>query len=286
MKSMVRRVLVGGLLLLGVVCGSVIAWFMINESSLVFPGQARTDTTFPPRDAAEFPWDSLRVRAEDGTLTFLVESRLPENLGGRWVIFFHGNGMLVSDSGGRYEWLREAGFNILAVELRGYGASASAGPAEEQGTYQDARAAWTYLTETVGVSSDSIVVYGFSLGSGLATHIAAHADVAGIITEGAFTSALDVAVLRYPWLPIRWFMKTRFANLQRADSISEPWLIFHGLDDRVVPFSHAETLAGAAPDAWVIPLEAGHNDGVIGQRAVSIKALQEFSTHVFGDAGR
>ena len=50
--------------------------------------------------------------------------------------------------------------------------------------------------------------------------------------------------------------------------------------------SHAETLAGAAPDAWVIPLEAGHDDGVIGQRAVSIKALQEFSTHVFGDAGR
>ena len=285
-KSIVRRVMVGGVTVLGLVSAIVVVWFMLNESALVFPGQSRTDLPVAPGAAAEFPWDSLRVGAADGVTTFLIESRLPADVSGRWVIFFHGNGMLVSDSGGRYELLRTAGFNVLAVEFRGYGASRSVGPAEEQGTYLDAMAGWTYLTETRGVRPDSIVVYGFSIGSGPATYLAAHEDLAGIITEGAFTSAPDIAVLSYPWLPVRGLMKTRFSNMERADSVSEPWLLFHGLDDRVVPFSHAGALAKAAPNARVVPLEAGHSNGVTKQRETVLNALREFAIEVFGEAGR
>jgi fermentation-respiration switch protein FrsA (DUF1100 family) len=280
------RLLLRGLGVLGLVFGGIIAWFMLNESALVFPGQARTELPVVPGPGAEIPWDSLRVQAADGTPTFLLESRLAGNVSGRWAIFFHGNDMLVSDSRGRYELLREAGFNVLAVELRGYGASLASGPAEERGTYHDAMASLTYLTQTAGVPPDSIVVYGYSLGAGPATYLATHAELAGIVTEGAFTSAPDIAVLRYPWLPIRWFMKTRFSNLERADSISEPWLIFHGLDDRVVPFSHSEALAAAASTARVIPLETGHSGGVVGDREVAMSALEAFVIEIFGDVDR
>ena len=286
MKRILRRVMVVGLGVPGLISAIVVVWLMLNESALVFPGQSRTDLPIAPGAAAEFPWDSLRVGATDGAPTFLVESRLPTDVSGRWAIFFHGNGMLVSNSGGRYELLRAAGFNVLAVEFRGYGASRSLGPAEEQGTYLDAMAGWTYLTETRGVRPDSIVVYGFSLGSGPATYLAAHEDLAGIITEGAFTSAPDIAVLSYPWLPIRGLMKTRFSNIERADSVSEPWLLFHGRDDRVVPFSHAGVLAKAAPNARVVPLEADHNNGVTKQRETVVNALREFAIEVFGEAGR
>jgi uncharacterized protein len=285
-KGFLPKVLLRGVGVLGIVFGAIIAWFMLNESALVFPGQARTDLPVVPGPEADIPWDSLRVQAADGTPTFLIETRLPANVSGRWAIFFHGNDMLVSDSRGRYELLREAGFNVLAVELRGYGASSSLGPAEERGTYHDAMAGLAYLTESVGVPPDSIVVYGFSLGAGPATYLATQAELAGIVTEGAFTSAPDIAVLRYPWLPIRWFMKTRFSNLQRADSISEPWLIFHGLDDRVVPFSHSEALAAVASTARVVPLETGHSGGVVRDREIAMSALEAFLTEIFGDVDR
>ena len=150
----------------------------------------------------------------------------------------------------------------------------------------DAMAGWTYLTETRGIRPDSIVVYGFSIGSGPATFLAAQEDLAGIITEGAFTSAPDIAVLRYPWLPVRWLMKTQFSNIERADSISEPWLLFHGLDDQIVPFSHAGALAKAAPNARVVPLEAGHSNGVTKHRETLLNALRKFAIEVFGEAGR
>ena len=278
--------MVGGLGVLGVISTVVVGWFMLNESALVFPGQSRTDLPIAPGTAAEFPWDSLRVGGADGATTFLIESRLLTDVSGRWAIFFHGNDMLVSDSGGRYALLRAAGFNVLAVEFRGYGASMTLGAAEEGGTYLDAMAGWTYLTETRGVRPDSIVVYGFSIGSGPATFLAAQEDLAGIITEGAFTSAPDIAVLRYPWLPIRWLMKTRFSNIERADSVSEPWLLFHGLDDRVVPFSHAGALAKAAPNARVVPLEAGHSNGVTKHRGTLLNALREFAIEIFDEADR
>ena len=281
-----RSVMVGGLGVLGVISAVVVGWFMLNESSLVFPGQSRTDLPIAPGAAAEFPWDSLRVGGAGGATTFLIESSLPTDVSGRWAIFFHGNDMLVSDSGGRYALLRAAGFNILSVEFRGYGASKTLGAAEEQGTYLDAMTGWTYLTETRGVRPDSIVVYGFSIGSGPATFLAAQEDLAGIITEGAFTSAPDIAVLRYPWLPVRWLMKTQFSNIERADSVSEPWLLFHGLDDQIVPFSHAGALAKAAPNARVVPLEAGHSNGVTKHRETLLNALREFAIEVFGEAGR
>ena len=249
------------------------------------PSEATAGLPAVPGEGSEIPWDSLRIQADDGRSTFLLISRLDEPIGGRWAIFFHGNAMLVSGSGGRYELLRDAGFHVLAVEFRGYGASISVGPPTEEGVYRDAMAGWTYLTETLGVASDSIVVYGFSLGSGLATYVAAQTHLAGVITEGAFTSIPDLGVARYPWLPIRLVARNRFENLQRAKSISDPWLIFHGLNDRVIPFSHSEALAGAARDAQVVPLEAGHDGGVTAEREVALEALQDFARDVFGDAG-
>ena len=288
MKRIVRRVLVGAFVLIAVVYGSALVYFRVKEPYLVFQGAARTDSLVVPGDEAEFPWDSLRVQADDGTSTFLLVSRLDDPNADRWAIFFHGTGMLVSRSGGRYELLREAGFNVLAVEFRGYGASKAAGPPTEEGAYRDAMAGWTYLTESVGVPSGNIVVYGFSLGSGLATYVATQADVAGLITEGAFTSVTDIAAPMYPWFPVRLFIRYRLENLRRAERISKPWLVFHGRNDQSVPFSHAEALASVAPGARLVPLDSGHDDGVMSDRDVSLMALRTFAREVFGaaDEGR
>jgi uncharacterized protein len=281
-NATVRKVLRGLGLLVLLPYAAAIAYFVINETSMVFVGAGPTDSSGVPGEDAGFPWDSLRVQASDGTDTFLLESRLEDSQDAPWVMFFHGNGMLVARSNGRYELLREAGFNVLAVEYTGYGSARGTGAVSEEAVYLDVLAGYRYLTDTLGVLPENIVVYGFSLGSGPATYMAAETEVAGIITEGAFTSVPDLGAEIYPWLPIRLFARTGFGNLQRARTIEKPWLMLHGRNDEMVPFSHGEALAGVAIDARFVPMNSGHNDGVMANREVSLGVISEFLREVVG----
>lgn len=260
-----------------------VGFLMAREDTMVFSGAGRTGARGAvPAAGTGLTWDSVRVRADDGVPVFLLESRLGDPAADPWVIFFHGNGALVGDRGcvERYRLLREAGFDVLAVEFRGYGESAPAGPPSEEGVFADARAAWTYLTSSLGVDGGRIVVYGWSLGSGPATYLAVEKHPAGLITEGAFTSLPDIGADRYPWMPVRAVMHTRFDNLRRAPDVSVPWLIFHGRSDEIVPFSHGEALEEAAPDARLIPLGAGHDDGVTGDRDIALATLRKLSAEI------
>lgn len=253
-----------------------------REDSIVFRGatfEAPRGLVPPITDG--LPWDSLRIEADDGSRVFLLESTFADPAKVLWALFFHGNGGLVGSpsSVGRYELLREAGFNVLAVEFRGYGASAAAGPPSEDALYADARAGWRYLTGTLGISPDRVIVYGWSLGSALATHVAAESAPAAVVTEGAPTSLVDVGAARYPWFPVRWIMRSQFDNLERSMHVSSPWLILHGRWDVDVPFHHGQALADAARNGRLVPLNAGH-DGVTVDRDVALGALRELAQQV------
>lgn len=274
-------------LLIATACGALllgyagaIGFLAIRETALVFPsaGEGQSTRVVPPPDAA-LAWDTLRVRDVTGAPVLLLESRLDEWSARPWVIYFHGNSGSLGSRGNvrRYALLREAGFNVLAVEYRGYGASASAagpGPSED-GVYLDANAAWSHLTGKLGVPADRVAVYGWSLGSGPATFLATEHRPAALITEGAFTSLPDIGAAMYPWVPVRLIMRNRFDNLHRATALSVPWLLFHGKRDLKVPFSHAEALAAAAPHAQFVRLEATHDGGVVADREVALTALRD-----------
>ena len=168
------------------------------------------------------------------------------------------------------------------MEFRGYGMSA-AGQPSEHGLYADALASWNYLTQQVGVDPQRIVVYGWSLGSGVATHLASQVEPAGLITEGAPISLPEGAQERYWWLPTDLIMKNRFENLARADSLSLPWLLFHSRNDEVFPFSHAEALADAAENTRIVGLNTGHNGGVAEPPEMALPALRAFADAVSED---
>ncbi len=258
------------------------AFLLLNENSMVFSGASLGERGQQvPSPTADIPWDTLRVQADDGKPVFLLESRLEEYETKPWAIFFHGNGLLVGSSPcvQRYQLLREAGFNVLAVEYRGYGMSSELTPSEE-GVYTDSRAGWEYLTQKLSVSPNKIVLYGWSLGSGVATHLASRVQPAGLITEGAFTSLTDVAQSIYPWIPASLLMQNRFNNLARAKkSLSLPWLMLHSRNDKIIPFSHAETLATAAMNGKLITLGGSHNTI---DREKALVALQKFHKRIFG----
>jgi hypothetical protein len=280
MKRGVRNALAGVAGAVILAYSGAVGFLAFNETSMVFASAGVSPLRrWFPADDADVRWDSVRTRADDGVPVFLIESRIDDEPRRPWALYFHGNAGLLGSRGNisRYRLLREAGFNVLAVEYRGYGASALAGKPSEAGVYADARAAWQYLTGSLNVDPSRIVVYGWSLGSGPTTYLGAEKRPASIITEGAFTSLPDVGATLYPWVPVRLVMRNRFDNLTRAREVSVPWLLFHARADEQIPFSHAERLSSTARGAHLIPLIAGHNDAVIADRATTLPALRSLA---------
>jgi uncharacterized protein len=256
----------------------IVGFLAFSESSIVYAsaGGSRSGRMVPADDAG-IPWDTLRVADSTGVPVLLLESRLDTAAMRPWAIFLHGNAGFLGSRRNvqRYQLLRDAGFNVLAVEYRGYGAAAMTAEPSEEGVYSDAVAGWRHLTGTLGVRPNRIVVYGWSLGGGPAVYLAAKYPAAALITEGTFTSLPDVGAAMYPWVPVRYVMRNRFENLQRAASVSMPWIVFHARDDDEIPFTHGEALAAAAPRAQLVPLGSDHNDAVISDRDLSLATLRE-----------
>jgi fermentation-respiration switch protein FrsA (DUF1100 family) len=174
---------------------------------------------------------------------------------------------------------------VLAVEYRGYGASEKTQPTEA-GLYADARAAWRHLTEVRGVPASRAVLYGYSLGGAVAVQLAGEMSPAGLITEGAFSSAAAWVHFHYPWMPAALaglVMRNRFESLEKATSLSLPWLLFHGRRDHITPFSHGEALAGTTAGVRrLVPLECGHEDAIEIESDQMERTLKEFVGELFG----
>ena len=175
------------------------------------------------------------------------------------VVMFHGNGGSLRGERYRLKRFKDAGMGALLVAYRGY--SGNAGTPNEQGLYADARAALDWLEQN-GVASTSIVLYGISLGTGVATKMAAERDFAAVVLESPYTSTVDVAAWRFPVVPVTWIMEDRFESLARIRAITEPLLIMHGDSDTVIPQHFGRQLFEAAnqPKEGFWPHGLGHGD--------------------------
>jgi hypothetical protein len=148
---------------------------------------------------------------------------------------------------------------VLLLGYRGY--AGSEGSPSEAGLYTDARTALDWLN-TQGTPDDRIVLYGESLGSGIATKMATERKIALMILESPYTSTVDVAMARFPIVPVGWLMLDRYESLSRIGSIRVPVLIMHGDADVVIDPSLGRKLFAAAnePKESFWPHDAGHNN--------------------------
>jgi fermentation-respiration switch protein FrsA (DUF1100 family) len=183
----------------------------------------------------------------------------PSGAGSGVTVVFHGNAGSLMTSAEKFLDLAKSGRGVVLANYRGY--SGADGRPTEQGLYADARALLDAL-HAEGYGAGSIVLYGESLGSGVATRMAAERQVAGIVLEAPFTSIPAVAQRRYWYLPAYWLTRDRFDSLTRIGEVGAPILILHGERDRVVPVSHGRRLAREAAENCELRLfaEAGHAD--------------------------
>jgi fermentation-respiration switch protein FrsA (DUF1100 family) len=174
------------------------------------------------------------------------------------VVYFQGNGGGLNLRADRFRRLTADGTGLVALAYRGYGGST--GSPSEAGLIQDAEAAYAFAVARY--APGRLVLWGESLGTGVAVALAAQRQVGRVLLESPFTSAAAVASAAYPFVPVRLLMRDQFRSDERIGAITAPTLVLHGAQDRVVPFSHGERLYGLirAPKRLVRLAGADHND--------------------------
>jgi hypothetical protein len=183
-------------------------------------------------------------------------------LGARTVVFFHGNGETVANAAPLGAELSAQGLGFVAVEYRGYGGSRGQGypgPSEE-GLYRDAEAVLQGL-RAEGAQPADLVLWGSSLGSGIAVEMALRGHAARLVLTSAFTSIPAVAASHVPVLPYGLLIGDRYDSLGKAPRIVVPTLLVHGDADAIVPCDMGVTLSQAIAGARLVMVPgAGHND--------------------------
>jgi hypothetical protein len=174
------------------------------------------------------------------------------------VIYLHGNGGALRNRVERFRAIISDGTGLIALDYRGYGGST--GSPSEEGLIGDALT--TYDLVASRYPPEQLVLWGESLGAGVAVALAAARPVGHVVLEAPFLSAVDLAARLYPYLPVRRLMKDQFRSDLRIGKVTAPVLILHGDQDTVVPIEFGERLYALvqSPKQFVRIRGGGHEN--------------------------
>ena len=233
--------------------GCLVALFFAQRA-LLFP-IPQTVRTSP--EAAGFP------EAEEHILTTadgekIIIWHVPAKPGHAVVVYFPGNADLLAGRVSRFRGITCDGTGLVALSYRGY--AGSSGEPSEAGLLQDA--ASVYAFTSARYKPDRIVVWGFSLGTGVAVALAAERPVRQLILEAPYTSTADVAASMFWYMPVRLVMRDQFRSDERIARVNAPLLIMHGSNDPAIPIVFGERLFALAhePKQFVRFPGGGHEN--------------------------
>ena len=210
----------------------------------------------PTREAYQaLDMQEVQIATPDGL--YLLAWYKPARENQPTVLVVHGNAGHIGNRMPLARHFIETAFGVLLLEYRGY--AGNPGSPSESGLYSDASAAMKFLHKQ-GISDQKIVVYGESLGTGVATKMATQQSVCAVVLQSPFTSLTRMARYHYPWILLRPWDK--FDSLSRIQQINAPLLVLHGKDDSLVPFDEGLTLFNNAlePKTMIAFPGRGHND--------------------------
>ena len=175
------------------------------------------------------------------------------------ILYFHGNAGSLANRAPRVERFMAQGWGVYMMTYRGYGGGT--GSPTETANVADARLAYGALL-LEGVEPASIILYGESLGSGIAVRIATERPVGGVVLDAPYTSIVDVAAQAYPFLPVRLLLADRYESTKYIAQVRAPLLILHGERDPVIPVAMGRELFRLAnePKRLAIFPDGGHSD--------------------------
>lgn len=214
--------------------------------------------------------ERVTVPVGDG-VDLAVLYRAPD-LGKPTVLVFHGNAGYPEDYGFLYKSWAGSGYGIVAPGYRGY--PRSTGTVSAEGILSDALAIHDWAARRH--PSSPLVVFGQSLGTASAVHVAANRTVKAAVLVSPFKSMLSVVSDKMPYFPVSLTLRSPLRNDLEMGKVRSPVIIFHGDRDDLVPLSSGQALAALAPvkPRFVVVKDAGHIDGLFG--GVMVMAINRF----------
>ncbi len=237
-------------------CGVALIIFMLwrfEHGQVYHPDRVLAAQCTDLGQASEDVW----FEAKDGTRLngwfFLGPTQTYEDTA---ILYCHGNGGNISHRLDVCSAMLKAGAAVFVFDYRGYGRSE--GRPSEEGTYQDAQAALEWMKVR---GFKRIIVFGESLGGGVAAEVARREPVAGLVLQSSFTSVPDIGAELFPWLPVRWLARIRYDTISKLPLIKVPVLVMHSRADTLIPFRHAErNFAAAKEPKFFEELTGDHNE--------------------------
>ena len=232
----------------------IFSLFFFQRSFLYFPEKTEIDKSYFLNTGLE----EVSLSTSDG-LVLKSWLKKPKSQDGYTILIFHGNGGHVGHRVNKFESFIDEGYGLFFLEYRGY--ADNPGKPSEKGFYNDAVAANKFLFEN-NIKSNKIILYGESLGCGIAVKLSTESEYAATILEAPYTSINDLAQKHYWYLPAKWLVLDKYNIIDKIDKIKSPLLILHGEKDNIIDINFGKKVFKAAnqPKESLFVPHAGHNN--------------------------
>ena len=234
----------------------------MQRSLLYFPSNEKLDLS----QYAAIGLEEVKLKTEDGLELTAWFMQADPARDGRTFLLFHGNAGHIGHRVEKFRRILEAGYGFLFLEYRGYGENP--GKPTEIGLHTDARAALDFLASRE-IPYEKVILYGESLGCGIAVRAASEHYFSAVILEAPYTSIADVAQRQFWFLPVRWLVRDRYDTLAKMNRITSPVVVMHGEQDDVIHVSFGKRVFEAAPEhktAWFLKAQGTTTSRSLGLR--------------------
>jgi fermentation-respiration switch protein FrsA (DUF1100 family) len=231
-----------------------LAVLYFKQRAILFPIPTMVRTT--PQAAGFSEAEEHFLTTSDGEK--VIVWHVPAKPSHAVMLYFPGNGDFLAGGVGRFRDMITDGTGLVALSYRGY--AGSSGQPSEQGLLRDAAAAYAFTAARYG--TERIVVWGFSLGTGVAVALAAEQPIGKLILEAPYTSTVDIAAAAFRFAPVRLLMRDPLRSDQRISRVTAPLLVMHGTGDDTIPIAFGERLFALArePKQFVRFPGGGHDN--------------------------
>lgn len=234
------------------IVGGIVIYFF-QDRFILQPKKLPSDYHF----SFPIPFQEVNIPVNNEKNINIIRFTVPDSIRKGVVLYYHGNKENIEHYASLASNFTNNQYEVWMMDYPGFGKST--GECTEKKLYEDA--ALVYQMARSGFSKDSIIIYGKSIGTGIATWLASVKDCKKLILESPYYS-MDALLQHYLFIyPMQWLSKYHFPSNEYLPKVEVPVTIFHGTDDEVIPFKQAEKLKKNHPETELIEIEGGkHND--------------------------
>ena len=229
--------------------------YFLQEKLIFLPSKLPHDFEY----SFSHDFEEINLRTEDGVVLNAIHFKKvnPKGL----ILYFHGNAGNLSRWGNITSFFVDKEYDVLVMDYRTYGKST--GKLSEEALHSDAQLFYDYALKQY--NETKIILYGRSLGTGIAANLASRNNPNKLILETPYYSLLDVAKERFPFLPMNWLMKYKLLSHVFIQTVKCPITIFHGTNDSIVPYESGKRLFDSIPQKTIkfYSIDQGEHNNLI-----------------------